>query len=58
MAQVLVGKTALITGATSGIGLEAAVVLAQAGGKGGIVGPDPARPAAALAEIQRRSASS
>ena len=58
MAQALAGKTVLITGATSGIGLEAAVVLAQAGAKVVMVGRDPARTANALAEIQKRSASS
>ncbi len=53
----LTGKTALVTGATSGIGLEAAVVLAQQGAKVVMVGRDPQRTAAALAEIQRRSGS-
>ena len=58
MAQSLAGKTVLVTGATSGIGLEAAVVLAQAGAKVVMVGRDPTRTATALAEIQKRSASS
>ena len=58
MAQALAGKTVLVTGSTSGIGLEAAVVFAQAGAKVVIVGRDPARTATALAEIQKRSASS
>lgn len=50
-------KTVLITGGTSGIGLEAAVVLAKAGDQVTIVGRDPGRTAAALAEIQKRSGS-
>lgn len=48
-------KNILITGGTSGIGLEAAVVLAKAGDQVTIVGRDPGRTATALAEIQKRS---
>ncbi len=51
------GKTVLITGATNGIGLEAAVELARLGAKVVMVGRDPARTAAAVAEVQRRSGS-
>jgi NAD(P)-dependent dehydrogenase (short-subunit alcohol dehydrogenase family) len=51
----LKGKTILVTGATSGIGLEAAVVLARAGAQVTIVGRDPARTAAALADVKQRS---
>lgn len=50
-------KTALITGGTSGIGLEAAVVIARAGWDVVIVGRDPGRTAAAVARIQQRSGS-
>jgi len=57
-AQTLSGKTVLITGATSGIGLEAAVVMAAAGAKVVMVGRDPARTETALQEIHRRSGSS
>lgn len=51
------GKTVLITGATNGIGLEAAVELARLGARVVMVGRDPARTAAAVAEVQRRSGS-
>lgn len=53
----LKGKTILVTGATNGIGLEASVALARAGARVLMVGRDKARTAAALAEVQRRSAS-
>lgn len=51
------GKNILVTGGTNGIGLEAAVALAQQGARVVIVGRDPKRTAAALADIQRRSGS-
>jgi NAD(P)-dependent dehydrogenase (short-subunit alcohol dehydrogenase family) len=41
------GKTILITGATSGIGLEAAVELARRGARVVMVGRDPGRTEAA-----------
>ena len=53
----LTGKNVLITGATSGIGLEAAVVLAGQGGNITIVGRDAARTAKSVAEIKSRSKS-
>lgn len=51
------GKTLLITGATSGIGLEASVELARLGGRVVLVGRDPARTQAAVADVRRRSGS-
>jgi retinol dehydrogenase 14 len=51
------GKTILITGATNGIGLEAAVELARSGARIVMVGRDPGRTAAALAEVKARSGS-
>ncbi|HET7269020.1 MAG TPA: SDR family oxidoreductase [Oleiagrimonas sp.] len=51
------GKTILITGATSGIGKEAAVMLAREGARIVIVGRDAAKTAAVLAEIKQRSGS-
>src|SRR3954452_15349859 len=51
------GKTVLITGATNGIGLEAAVELARLRAKVVMVGRDPARSAAAVGEVQVRSGS-
>ncbi len=53
----LIGKTILITGATSGIGLEAATVFATAGAHTIIVGRNPVKTAAVLAEIEQRSGS-
>lgn len=50
------GCTAVITGATGGIGLEAAVMLARQGITLIIVGRNSQRIEAALAEIRRRSA--
>ncbi|MDO8614360.1 MAG: SDR family oxidoreductase [Dehalococcoidia bacterium] len=51
------GRTCLITGASRGIGLEAAVALAGLGAGVTMVARDPARGAAALAEVKRRSGS-
>lgn len=58
MTADLAGKTILITGATSGIGLEASVTLAERGATVVMVGRDPAKSDAALAEVKRRSGSS
>jgi NAD(P)-dependent dehydrogenase (short-subunit alcohol dehydrogenase family) len=54
----LTGKNVLITGATSGIGLEAAVTLATQGARLALVGRDPARTTQALEEVKHRSGSS
>jgi len=51
------GKTILITGATNGIGLEAAAELARRGGRIVMVGRDPARTEAAVANVMARSGS-
>src|SRR5690242_2486020 len=51
------GKTVLITGATSGIGLEAAVVIAGLGARTVLVGRDAAKTAATVSEVERRSGS-
>ena len=48
-------RVCLVTGATSGIGLETAVGLAREGARVLIVGRDPVRGEAARAEIVRRS---
>jgi NAD(P)-dependent dehydrogenase (short-subunit alcohol dehydrogenase family) len=53
----IAGKTVLVTGATSGIGLEASVALARQGARVVLVGRDPARAEAALSEVARRSGS-
>jgi len=53
----LSGKTALVTGASSGIGLEASVKLAARGARVLMVARDPARGEAARAEVVRRSGS-
>jgi retinol dehydrogenase 14 len=51
------GKNVLITGATSGIGLEAAVELARRGARTFLVGRDPGRTEAAVAQVKSRSGS-
>jgi retinol dehydrogenase 14 len=51
----LTGKTVLITGATSGIGLEAAVAMARMGARLTMVGRDPTRTAQKLDEMRTRS---
>lgn len=53
----ITGKTVLVTGATSGIGLEACVQLAQRGARLLMVGRDPVRTEAAVAEVTRRGSS-
>ncbi len=53
----LIGKTILITGATSGIGLEAAIVFAAAGAHTIIVGRNPAKTATVLTQIKQRAES-
>jgi NAD(P)-dependent dehydrogenase (short-subunit alcohol dehydrogenase family) len=47
------GRTALVTGATSGLGLASAVALAAAGARVLITARDPGRGAAALARVRR-----
>jgi retinol dehydrogenase-14 len=51
------GKTALVTGATSGIGREASVELARRGARVLMVGRDRARTEAAVADVAARSGS-
>lgn len=51
------GKNILLTGATSGIGLEAAVELARQGARVVMVGRDPRRTEAAVADVKARSGS-
>jgi retinol dehydrogenase 14 len=51
------GKNILITGATNGIGLEAAVELARRGARVVMVGRDLRRTEAAVAEVKARSGS-
>jgi NAD(P)-dependent dehydrogenase (short-subunit alcohol dehydrogenase family) len=51
------GKTALITGANAGIGLEAAVAIARMGAEVVMVARDRAKGEAALREVQERSGS-
>ena len=51
------GKTVLITGATSGIGLEAAVVIAGQGAKTVVVGRNPSKTEAVVAQIKARASS-
>lgn len=57
MAWDIRGKTVLITGATSGIGLEASVELARRGARVVMVGRDPRKTEAAVAEVKGRSGS-
>lgn len=52
---VLAGKRAVITGANSGLGLETAAELAQAGADVVMACRDPSRASAAVAEVQRRA---
>jgi len=49
------GKTILVTGATGGIGFETAVALAKRGARVVMVGRDPVRTEAAVAEVARSS---
>jgi retinol dehydrogenase 14 len=51
----LTGKTVLITGATSGIGFEASVRLAQLGARLVMVGRDPAKTGTKVEEVRKRS---
>jgi NAD(P)-dependent dehydrogenase (short-subunit alcohol dehydrogenase family) len=57
MAWDVRGKTVLVTGATSGIGREASVALARLGARIVLVGRDPGRTAAAVADVAARSGS-
>src|SRR3954465_11180034 len=57
MADSLAGKTLLITGATSGIGLEASVKLAALGAELVLVARDRERGEAAVAAVKQRSGS-
>lgn len=50
-------KTILLTGATHGIGREAAVALARLGARMVLVGRDPARTEATVADVKARSGS-
>jgi NAD(P)-dependent dehydrogenase (short-subunit alcohol dehydrogenase family) len=53
--SALAGRTCVVTGATSGIGLEAALGLAKQGARVVIVGRNPAKTEAVLREIRERS---
>ncbi|HSD26070.1 MAG TPA: SDR family oxidoreductase [Vicinamibacteria bacterium] len=55
MAWDVRGKTALVTGATNGIGLEASLELARRGARVLMVGRDRARTEAAVAQVGGRS---
>jgi retinol dehydrogenase-14 len=57
MAWDIRGKNVLVTGATSGIGLEASVELARRGARVVLVGRDPGRTEAALKDVIARSGS-
>ena len=57
MTEPISGKTVLITGATSGIGLEASAKLAGMGAELVLVARDRARGEAAVAAVKRRSGS-
>jgi NAD(P)-dependent dehydrogenase (short-subunit alcohol dehydrogenase family) len=57
MADWIAGKTVLVTGATSGIGLEASVKLARMGAELVLVARDRARGDAAVADVKTRSGS-
>lgn len=54
----LTAKTVLITGSTSGIGLEASIVLARMGARVVMVGRDPGKTAQQVAAVRARSGSS
>jgi NAD(P)-dependent dehydrogenase (short-subunit alcohol dehydrogenase family) len=56
--QDLAGKTLLITGATSGIGLEASLALARMGARIVMVGRDPLKTAERVGEVRSRSGTS
>jgi NAD(P)-dependent dehydrogenase (short-subunit alcohol dehydrogenase family) len=57
MAWDIRGKTVLVTGATSGIGFEAALELARRGARVVMVGRDPARTESAAADVAARTGS-
>jgi retinol dehydrogenase-14 len=57
MTERISGKTVLVTGATSGIGLEASAKLAGMGAELVLVGRDRTRGEAAVAAVKRRSGS-
>lgn len=49
------GRTALVTGASSGIGAETALGLARLGARVGLVGRDPDRTERAAAHLRRET---
>jgi NAD(P)-dependent dehydrogenase (short-subunit alcohol dehydrogenase family) len=57
MSWSISGKTVLVTGATSGLGLEASVTLARMGAEVVLVGRDRPRGEAAVTTVRRRSGS-